>query len=80
MGYIPNVSVSFTEDEENFNRDTYMFKSLLPIKKTNSYTQLNNQTESAYIDYDIQQEIYKEKCLNDYLREDIRYEEESIPV
>jgi transposase len=80
VGYIPNVSVSFTEDEENFNRDTYMFKSLLPIKKTNSYTQLNNQTESAYIDYDIQQEIYKEKCLNDYLREDIRYEEESIPV
>lgn len=72
MGYIPNVSVSFTEDEENFNRDTYMFKSLLPIKKTNNYTQLNNQTESAYIDYDIQQEIYKEKCLNDYLREDIR--------
>ena len=33
---------------------------------------MNNQNESAYIDYDIKQEIYKEKCLNDYFREDIR--------
>ncbi len=41
---------------------------------------MNNQNESAYIDYDIKQEIYKEKCLNDYIREDIRQEEDSIPV
>lgn len=30
VGHIPNVQISFTEDEENFNRDTYMFKSLAP--------------------------------------------------
>ena len=29
VGYIPNVQISFTEDEENFNRDTYLFKPLL---------------------------------------------------
>ena len=28
VGYIPNVQVSFTEDEENFSRDTYAFKSV----------------------------------------------------
>jgi len=28
VGYIPNVQVCFTEDEENFNRDTYAFKSM----------------------------------------------------
>lgn len=37
VGYIPNVNVSFTEDEENFNRDTYVFKSLMPIKKTDRF-------------------------------------------
>ena len=28
VGHVPNLQISFTEDEENFNRDTYLFKSL----------------------------------------------------
>lgn len=32
VGHIPNLQISFTEDEENFNRDTYTFKQLMPSK------------------------------------------------
>ena len=32
VGYIPNVDICFTDDEQTFLRDTYIFKSLISKK------------------------------------------------
>lgn len=59
-GHIPNLQISFTQDEENFNRDTYLFKSLAP---------------DCSISIDVDKEIYKQNGVNEYRREDISSEE-----
>lgn len=53
VGHIPNVQVSFTEDEENFNRDTYTFKQV---------------TVNGSIHMDVDKEIYKQVGVNEFHR------------
>ena len=60
VGFIPNVQISFTEDKENFNRDTYIFKSLPP---------------SGEISFNPSTEIYRHNGINSFLRSDLKYEE-----
>ena len=59
VGYVPNVKVNFTENEETFCQDTYVFKSLIPFKK------------KAYTDIDLNDEMYKEQVINEYDRTEI---------
>jgi len=63
VGYIPNLQISTTEDELNFVRETFMFKTLTP----------KNLVDSAEIDLD--NEIFKQCGVNDYQREDIMEDE-----
>ena len=65
VGHVPNLQISFTEDEENFNRDTYVFKSL-------------DKNSKVYID--VESEIYKQNGVNEYKREDILLEEQDQTI
>ena len=56
VGYVPNVKVNFTENEETFCQDTYVFKSLVQP----------DLSKETYAEIDIDIEIYKEKVLNEY--------------
>ena len=56
VGFIPNLQISFTEDEENFNRDTYLFKPLI---------------DDGVTSVDVDDEIYKQNVVNDFERKDI---------
>jgi len=60
VGYIPNLQVSFTEDEENFSRDTYSFKSV-PV--------------SGLISLNLKDEIYKQNGINEFKKEDLIHDE-----
>ena len=60
VGYIPNVQISFTEDEENFSRDTYCFKQV---------------ETSGELSLDLTAEIYKQNGVNTYKREDLFLDE-----
>lgn len=60
VGHIPNLQISFTEDEQNFNKDTYLFKTI----------------SQDGISVDIDKEIYKQNGINEYERADISMEED----
>ena len=60
VGHIPNLQISFTEDEQNFNKDTYLFKTI----------------SQDGISVDINKEIYKQNGINEYERADISMEED----
>lgn len=55
VGHVPNLQISFTEDEENFNRDTYTFKQLISVDKGST----NVTNENSSIKVDINKEIFK---------------------
>lgn len=61
LGYIPSLNVYQTEDEENFMKDVYVFKSLI-----------EDQGDSISFDYD--SEMQRIDFLNDFSEESISEE------
>ena len=55
VGYVPKVKVNFTENEETFCQDTYLFRSLIP-----------GSDSEADVKVDFNQELYKEQVVNEY--------------
>ena len=58
VGYVPKIKVNFTENEETFCQDTYVFKSLVEQSKDSE----------AAVQVDFNDELYKEQVVNEYKR------------
>ncbi len=72
VGYIPSVDICFTEDEENFIRDSYLFR---PLKSKGLYIRPETQNVEDFsegVSLSFSQEIQKlrEYCDFTILPED----------
>ena len=66
MGHVPSVDLSFSEDEEIFVRDTYLFKSILSKKLHLDESLQEVLDESECIELDVPREIRRVREYTDF--------------
>ncbi len=71
MGHIPSVDICFTEDEETFLRDTYIFKSVISknLHQSPLTSAVYDNTET--LKFSAREEMYKLNAINDYSKQAI---------
>ena len=76
VGYIPNVDICFTDDEQTFLRDTYIFKSLISKKiYQKDSTELGLPENIETVEFSQSKEIFKATLLADYSKEALKDEQ-----
>ncbi len=73
MGYMPSVDICFTESEDLFVRDTYVFKSVVSKGLYNEGGEGIDEEEKKEViettEVSIEKEIFKIKAYGDYSKE-----------